>query len=78
MTRITAASIIYKTLGFKWLHEHFCPASAFVSEDSDEARSPQRFIHVTVSNKCKKKSYISIDTCEIDRLTNNYKWYLAL
>jgi len=39
---------MYKTLGFKWLFETFCPASAFVSVDSDEARNPQRFIHVTV------------------------------
>jgi hypothetical protein len=39
---------MYKTLGFKWLLKAFCPASAFVSADSDEARNPQRFIHVTV------------------------------
>jgi hypothetical protein len=39
---------MYKTLGSKWLYEVFCPASAFVSADSDEARNPQRFIHVTV------------------------------
>lgn len=39
---------MYKTLGFKWLFEMFCPASAFVTADSDEARNPQRFIHVTV------------------------------
>jgi len=45
---------MYKTLGIKWLHEAFCPALAFVSADSDEARNPQRFIHVTVGNKCKK------------------------
>jgi hypothetical protein len=45
---------MYKTLGFKWLLEVLCPASAFVSADSDEARNPQRFIHVTVSNKHKK------------------------
>jgi hypothetical protein len=37
---------MYKTLGFMWLHEVFCPASAFVTADSDEARNPQRFIHV--------------------------------
>jgi len=45
---------MYKTLGFKWLCEAFCPASAFATADSDEARNPQRFIHVTVGNKCKK------------------------
>ena len=39
---------MYKTLVFKWLHEAFCPPSAFVSADRDEARNPQRFIHATV------------------------------
>jgi hypothetical protein len=42
-------------LGIKWLHEAFCPALAFVSADSDEARNPQRFIHVTVTNKVEKE-----------------------
>src|SRR5690554_2912853 len=45
---------MYKTLGFRWLLESFCPASAFVSADSDEARNPQRFIHVTVMGNLKK------------------------
>ena len=45
---------MYKTLGFKWLLGMFCPASAFVSADKDEARNPQRFIHVTVSRQCKE------------------------
>lgn len=45
---------MYKTLGFKRLLECFCPASAFVSVDSDDARNPQRFIHVTVTAKCEK------------------------
>jgi hypothetical protein len=49
-----SAHIVYKTLGFKWLHEVLCPASAFVSADRYEARNPQRFIHATVGNKCKK------------------------
>jgi hypothetical protein len=40
---------MYKTLGFKWLCEVFCPASASATPDSDEARNPQRFIHVTVT-----------------------------
>lgn len=35
---------MYKTLGFKCLLEAFCPASAFATADSDEARNPQRFI----------------------------------
>ena len=39
---------MYKTLGFKWLFEVFCPALAFVTADRDEARNPQRFIHVSV------------------------------
>lgn len=37
-----------KTLGFRWLIEVFCPASAFSTADSDEVRNPQRFTHVTV------------------------------
>jgi hypothetical protein len=37
------ANIMYKTLGFKWLCEAFCPAFAFATADSDEARNPQRF-----------------------------------
>ncbi|NLU29826.1 MAG: hypothetical protein GXX03_08205 [Bacteroidales bacterium] len=42
---------MYKTLVFKWLYEVFCPASAFATADSDEARNPQRFIHATVTSK---------------------------
>ncbi len=45
---------MYKTLGFKWLIECFCPASAFATAYSDEARNPQRFIHVTVVVHLKK------------------------
>ena len=48
---------MYKTLGFKWLYEVFCPASAFATADSDEARNPQRFIHVTVMLYLKTKKY---------------------
>jgi len=51
--RSTGYNIMYKTLGFRWIIEVFCPASAFVSADSDEARNPQRFIHVIVSNQVK-------------------------
>jgi len=47
------AKIMYKTLGFRWLHEVFCPASAFVTADSDEARNPQRFIYATVMGHLK-------------------------
>ena len=39
---------MYITLGFKWLYESFCPTLAFATADRDEARNPQRFIHVTV------------------------------
>jgi len=42
---------MYKTLGFKYLFEVFCPASAFATADRDDARNPQRFIHVTVAAK---------------------------
>jgi uncharacterized protein len=62
-------NIMYKTLGFKWLLEVFCPASAFVSADRDEARNPQRFIHVTVDkeflteiNSVAQKTYSRIAT----------------
>ena len=30
------------------VNQSYYPAPAFVSVDSDEARNPQRFIHVTV------------------------------
>ena len=43
-----AANNVYKTLEFNWLNQAFCPASAFVSADRNEARNPQRFIHATV------------------------------
>ena len=46
---------MYKTLGFKWLFGTFCPAPAFLTADSDEARNPQRFIHVTVVHKPTKE-----------------------
>jgi len=47
---------VYIALGFKWLNQAFCPASAFVFADRNEARNPQRYIHVTVrANKFKKK-----------------------
>lgn len=39
---------MYKTLGFKWLHEVFCPAFAFVTADRKVARNPQRFNTCTV------------------------------
>ena len=47
------ANIMYKTLGFKWICEAFCPASAFVTADRVVARNPQRFIHATVIGKLK-------------------------
>ncbi|NLK65712.1 MAG: hypothetical protein GX289_11565 [Tissierellia bacterium] len=36
------------------MRECFCPASAFATADSDEARNPQRFIHVAVGAHAKK------------------------
>ncbi|MBK8698583.1 MAG: hypothetical protein IPN29_03205 [Saprospiraceae bacterium] len=47
-----AGNIAYKTLDYKWLNQTFCPASAFVSVDRNEARNPQRFIHATVIGHC--------------------------
>ena len=46
---------MYITLGFKWLYESFCPTLAFATADRDEARNPQRFIHVTVGRKLKNE-----------------------
>jgi hypothetical protein len=37
---------MYKTLGFKWFCQVLFPASAIATADRDEARNPQRFIHV--------------------------------
>jgi hypothetical protein len=45
---------MYKTLGFKWFCQVLFPASAFVSADRDEARNPQRFIHVPLPASVKK------------------------
>lgn len=53
-------NIVYKALGFRWINQAFCPASAFVSADKNEARNPQRFIHATVRAHAKK------DTGHID------------
>jgi|ADurb_Gly_03_Slu_FD_contig_101_216806_length_3582_multi_3_in_0_out_0_5 hypothetical protein len=67
---MAAHNIMYKTLRFKWLIEVFCPASAFVSADSDEARNPQRFIHVTVVAKLRKPE-ISIFNRNYFEFVNN-------
>ena len=45
---------MYKILGVWQLSASFCPASAFVTADSDEARNPQHFIHVTVIGNTKQ------------------------
>ena len=37
-------NIIYKILGFRCLCEPFCPATTFVTADSEVARNPNRFI----------------------------------
>ncbi len=42
-------------MGFRRLLEVFCPASAFATADRDEARNPQRFIHVTVMPNVEKR-----------------------
>jgi len=47
---------MYKTLGFKWLFEVFCPALAFATVDRKVARNPQRFIHVSVGQHTKEAS----------------------
>jgi len=39
---------MYKTLGFKSFCQVLLPASAFATADRNEARNPQRFIHVSV------------------------------
>jgi hypothetical protein len=51
---------MYKTLGVKWLFEVFCPALAFATADRDEARNPQRFIHVSVSTNSMKTKITEI------------------
>jgi hypothetical protein len=48
---------MYKTLGFRWLCEVFCPASAFATADREEARNPQRFIHVSVVQHIRETYY---------------------
>ena len=50
---------MYKTLGFRWLIELFCPASAFATADREVARNPQRFIHVTVSIHAQRQERLS-------------------
>lgn len=54
---------MYNTLGFKWLCEVSCPASAFATADSDEARNPQCFIHVPLS--------LSVKTATTNRKQND-------
>ena len=70
---------MYKTLGFRWLNEVFCPASAFATADSDEARNPQRFIHVPLAS-IKMKTTILILLLGVviyshgQVLDSNYLW----
>lgn len=67
---------MYKTLGFRWLLEAYCPTSAFVSADSDEARNPQRFIHVTVISHIKRRQRKENKPISIDnKLMRNYLYY---
>jgi hypothetical protein len=52
---------MYKTLGFKCLYQVLFPASAFATADRDEARNPQRFIHVTVVCHGKNRNILKYD-----------------
>lgn len=75
----TAYNIMYKTLGFKWLLEVFCPASAFATADSDEARNPQRFIHVTVVRNAWEARFILVRyMCEEKEEKTCPSWMLAV
>lgn len=65
---------MYKTLGFRWLFEVFCPASAFATAGSDEARNPQRFIHVSVSGNY-NTPYANINRFDNINYTNNFLCY---
>jgi len=58
---------VYKALGFKWLNQAFCPASAFVLADRNEARNPQRFIHATVSNQRKEQTTRQLDNVLLNK-----------
>jgi hypothetical protein len=51
----------------------FCPAPASVTADKDEARNPQRFIHVTVGhNKRKRLAIIERSEKMIDKETGEF------
>ena len=67
---------MYKTLGFKWLRECFCPASAFATADRDGARNPQHFIHVAVVRHFpithRKTTRKYTDQHEFNRIENNH------
>jgi hypothetical protein len=63
---------MYKTLGFRWLFEVFYPASAFATTDRDEARNPQRFIHVTVGSKCKGRPDNNKQTTKNKKKVNHF------
>jgi len=45
-------------LGFRCLHEPFCPAETFVTADSDNSLKPQHFIYVTVLRDAKQQFLI--------------------
>jgi len=49
---------MYKTLGFKWLCEALCPASASATADSDEARNPPLMLHTPLGNIIKNKKTV--------------------
>ena len=69
MNKCPAPNIVYKTLGVKQLGESIYPASTFISVDSDEIRTPQRFIHATVGSKANR------DDITITDRQNKWKIY---
>ena len=51
---------MYKILGVWCLREGFCPASIFVTADSDEPANPNNFIHVLVRHKARWRKIVNI------------------
>lgn len=57
---------------FKWLCRVLFPASAFATADSDDARNPQRFIHVPdlgIVSKEELRAYQIPEEGVVDNLT---------
>jgi len=69
-------NIVYKTLGVKWLIQTFCPVSAIVSADRNEARNPQHFIHATVRHKTEEEYrnfYLKIKEVDYGNIFKNFQ-----